>query len=195
MKSVTLTSRDSELDPPDFLFAITRIAVAQICQSVGFKASQNSALETLTDIAAGYLQALAKSAAASATSSGRTQSNLFDIVFALEDLYSAQGFRGASNVNQPLLASSTLVDIMKFVKYTDEIPFAKRISFHYTWEQSLLPRNPMNYKGGGEGEREEENGIAGETAEGEVQVGGDGRERVECGYEEWDLQRREDEDK
>ncbi|KAK9268240.1 hypothetical protein L1049_010683 [Liquidambar formosana] len=47
---------------------------SQICQSIGFKGSKTSAFETLTAIAAIYLQNLAKSAASFATSSGRTHS-------------------------------------------------------------------------------------------------------------------------
>ncbi|GFS44888.1 hypothetical protein Acr_00g0092660 [Actinidia rufa] len=116
-----------QTSPSEFALAVTRIAVAQICQSVGFRAAQCSALEALTDVAARHLRAAAESAAASANSSGRTQSNLYDVVYSLEALASVQGFSGASNVNQTLLASSALTDLAKFVKYTDEIPFAKPI--------------------------------------------------------------------
>ncbi|XP_059625127.1 transcription initiation factor TFIID subunit 8 [Cornus florida] len=142
MKSKTLEIQDHESSPSEFSMAITRIAVSQICQSVGFKASQRSALHTLTDVAARYLQALGKSAASFAISSGRTQSNLFDVVCALEELYSVQGFRGASTVNGTLLTSSTLADIIKFVKYTDEIPFAKPVR----WRYSFKPQNSINCK-------------------------------------------------
>ncbi|CAK9144277.1 unnamed protein product [Ilex paraguariensis] len=128
MKSQT---KESKLTPPQFSFTITKIAVSQVCQSVGFKATQTSALETFTDIAARYLRALANSAAASANYAGRTQWSLLDIVHALEELNSVQGFRGASNVKLMLFDSSTLIDIMKFVEYTDEIPFAKPIPRHY----------------------------------------------------------------
>ncbi|XP_057511687.1 transcription initiation factor TFIID subunit 8 [Actinidia eriantha] len=116
-----------QTSPSEFALAVTRIAVAQICQSVGFREAQRSALEALTDVAARHLRAAAKSAAASANSSGRTQSNLYDVVCSLEALASVQGFSGASNVDQTLLASSTLTDLAKFVKHTDEIPFAKPI--------------------------------------------------------------------
>lgn len=124
-----MNSQESETDPSKFAFAVTRIATAQICQSVGFTSAQRSALNTLTDVAARYLRALAESAAASAASSGRTQSNLCDVVRALEDLGSVQGFRGAWDVTrtQTLLASPTLVDLAKFVECVDEIPFAKPV--------------------------------------------------------------------
>ncbi|XP_052200911.1 transcription initiation factor TFIID subunit 8 [Diospyros lotus] len=133
MKSQTLTMRkeeeeaEADASQPEFASAITRVAVAQICQSVGFKATQSSALRTLTDVAGRYLRALGEYATASAASSGRTQSNLFDIALAIEHLSSVQGFPGASVVNRPLVASSTLSDLAEFVKYTDEIPFAKPI--------------------------------------------------------------------
>lgn len=128
-KKPPIKQPEDELRPPpsDFSTAITRIAVAQICQSVGFKAAQRSALETLTDVATRYLRSLAKSAAASASSTGRTQSNLFDVVCSLEELHSVVGFRGASNVAQSLYSSSTVADTMKFVNYSCEIPFAKPV--------------------------------------------------------------------
>ncbi|KAK4386411.1 Transcription initiation factor TFIID subunit [Sesamum angolense] len=74
----------------EFSFTIARVAVAQICQSVGFKGAQNSALEALTDITTRYLEAIAKLGAASCNSNGRSQSNLPDFIVALEDLASIQ---------------------------------------------------------------------------------------------------------
>lgn len=109
-----------------FSYGLLRVAVAQICQSMGFGGSQNSALEVITDIAARYLKAIAKAATISANSRGRTQSNLPDIILALEDLASVQGLPGASRVDpHSLYASAAIKDLMNFVKYTDEIPFAQ----------------------------------------------------------------------
>lgn len=104
MESETLET----LGPSEFSFAIMKVAVAQICESAGFRAAQSSALETLTRIATIYLQNLAKSATTSAATSGRTQSNIFDFVHALRHLSSNQGFAGASDHNVSLLESSPL---------------------------------------------------------------------------------------
>ncbi|KAL0407577.1 UNVERIFIED_CONTAM: Transcription initiation factor TFIID subunit [Sesamum latifolium] len=110
----------------EFSFTIARVAVAQICQSVGFKGAQNSALEALTDITTRYLEAIAKLGAASSNSNRRTQSNLPDIIVALEDLASVQGFPGSSDIrSHSLWTSAVIKDLMKLVKYRDEIPFAQ----------------------------------------------------------------------
>ncbi|GFP84188.1 transcription initiation factor TFIID subunit 8 [Phtheirospermum japonicum] len=110
----------------EFSFTLVRVAVAQICQSTGFKGSQSPALEALTDVATRYLQAIAKLAAASANFGWRTESNFPDIIVALEDLASVQGFRGFSSIRSPSLYTSAVIkDLIEFVKYTDEIPFAQ----------------------------------------------------------------------
>ncbi|XP_073049314.1 transcription initiation factor TFIID subunit 8 [Primulina eburnea] len=121
-----------------FSYGLLRVAVAQICQSMGFRGAQHTALEVITDIAARYLKTIAKTATTSANTRGRTQSNLRDIIVALEDLISVQGFPGASRVGpQSLHASAAIKDLMDFVKYTDEIPFA----------QPLPPRENFNGQG------------------------------------------------
>lgn len=60
-----------------------------------------------------------------ANAAGRTEANVIDIVTALECLHSVTGFAGGSNVNLGFSSSGVLIDLMKFVKYSDEIPFAK----------------------------------------------------------------------
>ncbi|XAR56161.1 hypothetical protein NMG60_11036518 [Bertholletia excelsa] len=119
--------KEKETCPDEFALAITRIAVAQICRWVGLRGAQQSALEGLTDVSAKYLRALGQFAVASTMSCARTEANLFDIIRALEDVNAVQGFPGASDVNRPLLASQTLVDLAKFVECCPEIPFAKPI--------------------------------------------------------------------
>ncbi|XP_020551466.1 transcription initiation factor TFIID subunit 8 [Sesamum indicum] len=110
----------------EFSFTITRVAVAQICHSVGFYGAQNSALEALTDITTRYLEAIGKLGAASSNSDRRTQSNLPDFIVALEDLASIQGFPGLSDIRSHSLWTSAVInDLMKLVKYRDEIPFAQ----------------------------------------------------------------------
>ncbi|XP_015882987.3 uncharacterized protein LOC107418804 [Ziziphus jujuba] len=124
------SSSSSSSNPSEFAFAITRIAVSQICQSVGYRKTHLSALETLTDIATKYLRGIAASASSSAASSNRTQSNLFDIVQALHDLHSVQGFPGASDLHRTdycLLRSSVLLEITNFVRNTVETPFDRPI--------------------------------------------------------------------
>ncbi|KAI3727583.1 hypothetical protein L6452_16199 [Arctium lappa] len=128
IKNSSSPSPDTDLQSSDFHTAVGRIAVAQICQSVGYRGAQTSALETLTDVAVRYLRSLAKSAATSAGSTGRTQCNLLDIVRALEGLHSDIGFRGNSDPKSRLNSlsdSSILRDTMKFVYRTREIPFSK----------------------------------------------------------------------
>ncbi|KAL0321448.1 UNVERIFIED_CONTAM: Transcription initiation factor TFIID subunit [Sesamum radiatum] len=102
----------------EFSFTIARVAVAQICQSVGFKGAQSSALEALTDITTRYLEAIAKLGAAASNSNRRTQSNLPDIIVALEDLASVQGFPGSSDLrSHSLWASAVIKDLMKLVNW------------------------------------------------------------------------------
>uniref|UniRef100_A0A6M2FAM9 Bromodomain associated domain-containing protein n=1 Tax=Populus davidiana TaxID=266767 RepID=A0A6M2FAM9_9ROSI len=119
-------------NPSDYAFKITKTAVSQICQSVGFKCTQLSALETLTHIATLYLQTLAKTAVSYSNASNRTQSNIFDIINSLHDMSSVQGFTGGSTLHCSssgigLLRSAVFKDIKSFVEFSDEIPFAKPI--------------------------------------------------------------------
>ena len=116
-------------NPGDFPFNITKVAVSQICKSVGFRRGKVSALETLTLVATKYLEALAKSAVSFSNAASRTQSNLLDLTNALHDLSLQGGFTGASTLydNNCLLKSSVLEDLSGFVSSTDEIPFAKPI--------------------------------------------------------------------
>ncbi|CAH9077152.1 unnamed protein product [Cuscuta epithymum] len=109
----------------NYASSISKIAVAQICESAGYAAAEASALAVLTDIAGLYLKAIAKSAASSANSRGRTESNLLDVTAALEELGSVQGFAGASSTaRNSVLNSPVIRELEKFVEYTDETPFA-----------------------------------------------------------------------
>nr|GMD86822.1 transcription initiation factor tfiid subunit 8 [Ipomoea batatas] len=63
-----------------------RIAVAQICESVGFERFNESALDSFADIAIKYLFDLGKTGTSYANLAGRSECNVFDIVRALEDL-------------------------------------------------------------------------------------------------------------
>lgn len=135
----------SEAAAPEFAFTLARVAVAQICQSVGYDGAQKPALEALTEITTRYLKAIAKSSAESANSSRRTESNLFDIIAAIEELRSVEGFGGSWKVrSRSLWGSAAIKDLMKFFKYTDRIPFAQplppRMS-SYRRERVLMNRD------------------------------------------------------
>ncbi|KAK9920968.1 hypothetical protein M0R45_029502 [Rubus argutus] len=64
----------------EFGRAVSKVAVAQICESVGFQGFKESALDSLADIAIRYLRDLGKMANYYANLAGRTESNVFDIV-------------------------------------------------------------------------------------------------------------------
>ncbi|XP_059437580.1 transcription initiation factor TFIID subunit 8 [Corylus avellana] len=131
--TTSMTTNKTTTIPSEFWFAIARTAVSQICQSVGFKATQLSALETLTLVATKYLQAIAHSAAAFTNHSSRIQSNLLDLTHALHGVVSLHsgGFSGGSILHKDsstlLLASGVLKDLSRFVEFHDEIPFAKPV--------------------------------------------------------------------
>ncbi|OIV89718.1 hypothetical protein TanjilG_03816 [Lupinus angustifolius] len=114
--------------PSDFSFTIAKTAVAQICQSVGYKRSEYNALESLTNVATKYLQSIARSAATYANDSNRTDTNLFDLINGIQDLCSIQGFSGGSVMHKSsLLSSGALKEIVDFVNTSNEVPFAKPI--------------------------------------------------------------------
>ncbi|PRQ53355.1 putative bromodomain associated domain, transcription factor TFIID, subunit 8 [Rosa chinensis] len=108
----------------EFARAISKIAVAQVCEIVGFQTFQLSALETLSDVAVQYIRNVGKTAHLYANLSGRTDCNVFDIIQGLEDLSMAQGFAGASDINHCLASSGTVKEISQYVTETEHVPFA-----------------------------------------------------------------------
>lgn len=110
--------------PNEFGRAIYRIAVAQICQSVGFESFNESALESLTDIAVRYLCDLAKTSSSNANMAGRTECNVFDIIQGMEDLALLRGFPGASEACHCSVDSGVAREMMDYVESAEEIPFA-----------------------------------------------------------------------
>ncbi|XP_058096451.1 transcription initiation factor TFIID subunit 8 [Magnolia sinica] len=118
-------SREAPSGSDDFGRAVTRIAVAQVCEVAGFQSFQQSALDALSDIAVRYLRDLGKTARFYANSSGRTECNVFDVIQGLEDLCLLQGFSGASDVNRCLAGSGTVREIMQYVSLSEEIPFVR----------------------------------------------------------------------
>ncbi|XP_015898487.1 transcription initiation factor TFIID subunit 8 [Ziziphus jujuba] len=124
----------------DFGRAVSRVAVAQICESVGFQSSKESALDALADIAIKYLCDLGKLANFYASLTGRTECNVFDIIRGLEDLEASQGFPGAADVNRCLAGSGTVEEIVSYVGSAEEIPFAQPVPrFPVIKSRSLIP--------------------------------------------------------
>ncbi|XVF16763.1 hypothetical protein REPUB_Repub10bG0060400 [Reevesia pubescens] len=107
----------------DFALAIAKVAVAQVCESVGFQSFQHSALEALSDIIVRYIYSLGKAANFNANFAGRVEANVFDVIQGLEELGSGLGFAGASDVNRCVANSGIVRDIVHFVGDADDIPF------------------------------------------------------------------------
>lgn len=114
-------------EPDEFGRAVSKVAVAQICKSVGFEGFQESALQALSDIAVRYLCDVGKTANFYANLAGRTQCNVFDLIRGLEDLGSSEGFSGASGVDQCIASSGMAREIMEYVNSAEEIPFAQPV--------------------------------------------------------------------
>ncbi|KAJ0042901.1 hypothetical protein Pint_19013 [Pistacia integerrima] len=111
----------------DFAQAIAKIAVAQVCERVGFQTFQQSALGTLSEIAVRYIHHIGKTAHFYANLAGRTEVNAFDIFQGLEDLGSTQGFLGASDIDHCITSSGVVRELIQYVNEVQEIPFAYSI--------------------------------------------------------------------
>lgn len=120
--------------------AVSKVAVAQICESVGFHGVKDSALEALTDVAIRYLCDLGKTGSYYANLAGRTECNVFDIVRGLEDLEASQGFSGAAEVKNCLAGSGTVRGIVEYVDSAEEIQFAQPLPrFPVVKNRKLIP--------------------------------------------------------
>ncbi|KAL2533639.1 Transcription initiation factor TFIID subunit 8 [Abeliophyllum distichum] len=108
--------------------AISRIAVAQICENVGFESFNESALDSLADLAIRYLLDLGKTAKFYSNLAGRTDCNVFDIIQGLEDLGMSSGFSADSDVGVNCAISSGVVtEIRGYVESAQESPFAQPV--------------------------------------------------------------------
>ncbi|XP_023770801.1 transcription initiation factor TFIID subunit 8 [Lactuca sativa] len=124
----------------EFPQAIARIAVAQVCESVGFQGFQQSALDTFSDVACKYIREIGKTSNFYANLAGRTECNVFDIIQGLEDLSLSQGFLGASDRDHCLSGSGIIKEISQFVNLSEEIGFAYSVpSFPVIKERKLTP--------------------------------------------------------
>ncbi|KAM1112370.1 hypothetical protein FF1_045201 [Malus domestica] len=132
------TQRKSSGD--DFARAIAKIAIAQVCEIVGFQTFQLSALEKLSDVAVQYIHNIGKTAHLYANLAGRTECNVFDMIQGLEDLGLVQGFLGASDVDHCLTSSGTVREIAQYVAETEHIPFSYTIpQFPVVKDRNLNP--------------------------------------------------------
>lgn len=113
--------------PDEFGRAVSKIAVAQICESVGFEGFQESALQALSDIAVRFLCDVGKTANFFANLAGRTECNVLDVIRGLENMGSSEGFSGASGNDQCIVSSHTVREIVEYVDSAVEITFAQPI--------------------------------------------------------------------
>ncbi|KAL8117256.1 transcription initiation factor TFIID subunit 8-like [Apium graveolens] len=111
----------------EFVEAIAKMAVAQVCESSGFQGFQQSALDTLSDIAIRYMNQIGKIAVSNANLSGRNECNVFDVLQGLEDLGMSQGFSGASEIDRGVEGSGIVREISEYVEFSERVPFAYSI--------------------------------------------------------------------
>ncbi|KAE9615730.1 putative transcription factor Hap3/NF-YB family [Lupinus albus] len=111
----------------EFSQAIAKIAIGQVCESEGFQAFQQSALEMLSDVGSRYILNIGKSANNYANLAGRVECNVFDVIRGLEDMGSVQGFTGASDSDHCLESSGIVREIVQFVNEAEPILFAHPI--------------------------------------------------------------------
>ncbi|KAJ6734837.1 BROMODOMAIN TRANSCRIPTION FACTOR [Salix purpurea] len=97
--------RKSRVSGDEFARAIAKIAVAQLCETVGYQSFQQSALEKLSDVTTWYIRNMGKTAQFYANLAGRTEGNVFDVIQGMEELGLSQGFAGASDVDHCLASS------------------------------------------------------------------------------------------
>lgn len=114
-------------DGDEFSRAVSRLAVVQICESVGFQGCQRSALDTFADVVTRYICGVGKAASSYAGSAGRTDCNVFDVIQGLEDLGVAQGFGSASDVQHCPVGSGVIKEIIQYASTSEEEPFSRAI--------------------------------------------------------------------
>ncbi|XP_073287808.1 transcription initiation factor TFIID subunit 8-like [Primulina huaijiensis] len=108
--------------------AISRIFVAQMCESIGFQGVNESALDSLAGIAIRYISDLGKTAKFHANLAGRAECNVFDVIQGLVDLGSSQGFSGVSEaLYDCVISSGPIKELEEYVVFAEEIPFAQTV--------------------------------------------------------------------
>ncbi|XP_022926028.1 transcription initiation factor TFIID subunit 8-like [Cucurbita moschata] len=123
----------------DFGREVSKVAAAQICQSLGFQGSKESALDTLAEIVIVYLSDLGKMANFYSNLAGRTECNVFDIIRGLKDL-GAPGSHQDAEVSRCLAGSRTIQEIFEYVNSVQEIPFSQPMAqFPIIKSSKVLP--------------------------------------------------------
>ncbi|KAD5508493.1 hypothetical protein R6Q59_030891 [Mikania micrantha] len=124
----------------EFGRSIAKVAVAQICERLGFDSCNDSALEALADVAIRYVKDLGKTVKFYANVANRTECNVFDVIQGLEDLGSSTGFPGGSDVCTSLLGSGVMKEIINYVEVIEEVPFSQPVpSFPIVRNRKLTP--------------------------------------------------------
>ncbi|CAA2969011.1 Hypothetical predicted protein [Olea europaea subsp. europaea] len=134
-------SRITRAGEDNFGRAISKVAVAQICENVGFESFNESALDSLADLAIRYLLDLGITAKFYSNLAGRTECNVFDIIQGLDDLGMSTGFSGASEVEfNCAISSGVVTEIRGYVESAEETPFAQPVPhFPVVGEWRLIP--------------------------------------------------------
>ncbi|GFO07408.1 transcription initiation factor tfiid subunit 3 [Plakobranchus ocellatus] len=88
---------------------LLRIAVAQICQNLGWHSAQSSSLEVLTDVLEKYLLQLSMASHRYCEHAGRTQPNLDDLGLAFQQM------------------GIEISELEDYVKHVDPVPFAHEV--------------------------------------------------------------------
>lgn len=125
----------------DFGLGLSRIAVAQVCESVGFEGCTEPALDSLAEIAIRYICDLGRTSKFLANLAGRAESNVFDVVQGLEDLVMSQGYSGVSDFHTGCVASSGAIrEIKSYVETAEEVPFSQPVPrFPVLREPRMIP--------------------------------------------------------
>ncbi|XP_078153119.1 transcription initiation factor TFIID subunit 8-like [Carex rostrata] len=101
--------------------AVSRISVTQILESTGFEHSYKRPIDALADVMIRYISHVGKLSVSYCNMSNRTNCNAFDVIHALEDIESVQGFTDQSDPN------SVVIDLYRFGTKR-EVPFAGTIT-------------------------------------------------------------------
>ncbi|XP_010530855.1 PREDICTED: transcription initiation factor TFIID subunit 8 [Tarenaya hassleriana] len=109
----------------EFSRSAAKLAVGQVCESIGYDQFRDPALESLTDLAVQYVLLLGKAATSFANLTGRNQCNVFDIVLALEDLSGGSDGERFSSGGNCVAHSVKLREIVDYVNSSEEVPFVQ----------------------------------------------------------------------
>ncbi|ELU12136.1 hypothetical protein CAPTEDRAFT_39082, partial [Capitella teleta] len=99
---------------------VLRVAVAQICQSLGWNAVQTSPMELMTDVLERYLLELGKYTHRYCEQFGRTEPNLDDLGLAFQEM----------GISVP--------ELKDYLKHVDPLPFACEVPQFPVPRENLL---------------------------------------------------------